>query len=144
MSCRPAEGTRGDPLTVRDLFSRYLLAVRMLPHQRQAAGRRVFIGLFRRYGLPKVIRMDNGSPFGSTGARGRSVLSVWWLTLGIRVEFSRPGHPEENGAHEQMPRELKRDTTRPPAAHPPGQQLRSDRWRRYYNTQRPHEALGGR
>ena len=139
-----ADGTRCDPLTVRDLFSRLLLAVRILPHQRQAAVRRVFIGLFRRYGLPKVIRMDNGSPFGSTGAWGLSALSVWWLILGIRVEFIRPGHPEENGAHEQMHRELKRDTTRPPAAHPPGPQRRSDRWRRYYNTERPHEALGGR
>jgi transposase InsO family protein len=141
---RTADGTRCDPLTVRDLFSRLLLAVRILPHQRQAAVRRVFIGLFRRYGLPKVIRMDNGSPFGSTGAWGLSALSVWWLTLGIRVEFIRPGHPEENGAHEQMHRELKRDTARPPAAHPLGQQRRSDRWRRYYNTERPHEALGGR
>jgi transposase InsO family protein len=141
---RTADGIRCDPLTVRDLFSRLLLAVRILPHQRQAAVRRVFIGLFRRYGLPKVIRMDNGSPFGSTGAWGLSALSVWWLTLGIRVEFIRPGHPEENGAHEQMHRELKRDTTRPPAAHPLGQQRRSDRWRIYYNTERPHEALGGR
>jgi len=85
-----------DPLTVRDLFSRFLLAVRILPHQRQAAVRRVFTGLFRRYGLPKVIRMDNGSPFGSTGAWGLSALSVWWLTLGIRVEFysTRPSRGE--------------------------------------------------
>lgn len=141
---RTADGTRCDPLTVRDLFSRFLLAVRILPHQRQAAVRRVFIGLFRCYGLPKVIRMDNGSPFGSTGAWGLSALSVWWLTLGIRVEFIRPGHPEENGAHEQMHRELKRDTTHPTATHPLGQQRRSDRWRTYYNTVRPHEALGGR
>ena len=141
---RTADGVRCDPLTVRDLFSRHLLAVRILRHQRQAPVRRVFLGLFRRYGLPKVIRMDNGSPFGSTGAQGLSSLSVWWLTLGIQVEFIRPGHPEENGAHEQMHRELKRDTTRPPAAHARGQQTRSDRWRRYYNTARPHEALAGR
>lgn len=141
---RTRDGGRCDPLTVRDLFSRYLLAVRILPDQRQTPVRRVFLSLFRRYGLPKVIRMDNGSPFGSTGAQGLSSLSVWWLSLGIQVEFIRPGHPEENGAHEQMHRELKRETTRPPAAHARGQQSRSDRWRRYYNTARPHEALGGR
>jgi hypothetical protein len=125
---RTADGTHCDPLTVRDLFSRLLLAVRILPHQRQAAVRRVFIGLFRRFGLPKVIRMDNGSPFGSTGAWGLSALSVWWLTLGIRVEFIRPGHPEENGAHEQMHRELKRDTARPHEAL--GGRYPSDRYRR--------------
>lgn len=141
---RTADGTRCDPLTVRDLFSRFLLAVRVLPHQRQDAVRRVFIRLFRRHGLPKVIRVDNGSPFGSTAAWGLATLSVWWRTLGIAVEFIRPGHPEENGSHEQMHRELKRDTARPPAAHLQAQQHRSNRWRRDYNTARPHEALGGR
>ncbi len=141
---RTADGTRCDPLTVRDLFSRFLLAVRILPHQRQAAVRAVFVRLFRRYGLPKVIRVDNGSPFASSGAWGLSALSVWWLRLGIRVEFTRPGHPEDNGAHEQMHRELKRDTARPPSAEPGAQQRRSTRWVRYYNHERPHEALQGR
>lgn len=141
---RTADGSRCDPLTVRDLFSRFLLAVHILPNQRFALVRRVFLRLFRRFGRPKVIRVDNGSPFGSTGAQGLSRLSVWWRTLGIRVEFIRPGHPEENGAHEQMHRELKRDTARPPAAHRPAQQARSRRWVRYYNTARPHEALDGR
>lgn len=141
---RTADGARCFPLTVRDLFSRLVLAVRILPHQRHAAVRRCFVSLFVRFGLPRIIRVDNGSPFGSTGAQGLSRLSVWWRTLGIAVEFIRPGHPEENGAHEQMHRELKRDTARPPAAHPPAQQGRSDRWRRDYNTVRPHEALGGR
>jgi transposase InsO family protein len=141
---RTGDGTRCFPLTVRDLFSRFVLAVRVLPHQRSAAVRCCFIRLFRRFGLPQIIRVDNGSPFGSTGAQGLSTLSVWWRTLGIAVEFIRPGHPEENGAHEQMHRELKRDTARPPVAHPPAQQRRSDRWRQDYNTIRPHEALGGR
>jgi len=141
---RTTDGTRCDPLTVRDLFSRFLLAVCILPHQRFAAVRRGFIRLFRRFGLPKVIRVDNGSPFGSTGAWGLSALSVWWRTLGIEVEFIRPGHPEDNGAHEQMHRELKRDTARPPAAGLLAQRRRSQRWQRYYNTERPHEALDGR
>lgn len=141
---RTADGARCFPLTVRDLFSRFVLAVRVLPHQRQATVRRCFITLFRRYGLPQIIRVDNGSPFGSTGAQGLSALSVWWRTLGITVEFIRPGHPEENGAHEQMHRELKRGTARPPAPQRSAQQRRSDRWRQDYNTLRPHEALGGR
>jgi putative transposase len=141
---RTTDGTRVHPLTVRDLFSRFILAVWILPHQRYDAARAVFIGLFRRRGLPRIIRVDNGSPFGSTGAAGLSALSVWWMTLGIEVEFIRPGHPEENGAHEQMHRELKRDTARRPEADPRAQQRRSDRWMRHYNFRRPHEALGGR
>ena len=141
---RTANGTRCDPLTVRDLFSRFLLVVCILPHQRHAAVRAVFVRLFRCQGLPKIIRVDNGSPFASSGAWGLSSLSVWWLALGIRVEFTRPGRPQDNGAHEQMHRELKHDTARPPAPHPLAQQRRSDRWVRHYNHERPHEALAGR
>ena len=141
---RSRDGARCDPLTVRDLYSRFLLTIRVLPHQRYKPVRRVFVRLFRQFGLPKVIRVDNGTPFGSTGARGLSTLSVWWTILGIRVEFIRPGHPEDNAGHEQMHREFKHDTTRPPAATPPAQQRRSRRWAHHYNFQRPHEALQGR
>jgi putative transposase len=113
---RTTDGTRCHPLTVRDLHSRRLLAIRVFPRQHHADVRAVFTRLFHRFGQPKIIRVDNGSPFGGTGALGVSVLSVWWLRLGIAVEFIRPGHPEENGAHEQMHRELKRETARPPGA----------------------------
>ena len=140
---RTGDGTRCDPLTVRDLYSRFLLAVHILPHQRYKPVRRVFLRLFGRFGLPKVIRVDNGTPFGSTGARGLSTLSLWWITLGIQVEFIRPGHPEDNAGHEQMHREFKRDNTRPAAAGPRAQQRRAQRWSHYYNFQRPHEALQG-
>ena len=71
--------------------------------------------VFRRYGLPKVIRVDNGAPFGGKGALGLSRLSVWWLRLGITVEFVRPAHPQDNGAHEQMHRVLRADVATPPA-----------------------------
>jgi hypothetical protein len=71
-----------------------------------------------------------------------SRLSVWWWRLGIRVEFTAKGHPEQNAAHEQHHRVLKADTTRPPASTPSAQQQRFQRWRHYYNHQRPHEALG--
>lgn len=137
------DGTRCHPLTVRDLFSRFMLGIRVLPRQHHADVRAVFLGLFRRFGFPKIIRVDNGSPFGGTGALGLSVLSVWWMRLGIEVQFIRPGHPQDNGAHEQMHRELKRDTACPPARSFPAQQGRSERWVRYYNHQRPHESLAG-
>jgi hypothetical protein len=85
--------------------------------------------------------MDNGSPFGSSGARGLSSLSAWFITLGIEVQFTRPGHPEDNGSHEQWHRVLKAETTRPPTAHPALQATRTTRWLRHYNEERPHEAL---
>jgi transposase InsO family protein len=138
---RTRDGQRVDPLTVRDLFSRYLLAVHLLKRQTWEPARRVFLRLFRRYGYPVAIRVDNGSPFGSTGAAGLSRLSAWWTALGIRVEFIAPGHPEQNGAHEQMHRVLKAEITRPASRHQRAQQRRADRWARQYNYHRPHEAL---
>ena len=110
---RTADGQRVEPLTVRDLFSRYLLEVRVLPDQSWEPVQRVFIRLFSRYGYPTVIRTDNGNPFGSSGPAGLSKLSAWWTALGIGVEFIAPGHPEQNGAHEQMHRVLKAHVTRP-------------------------------
>jgi hypothetical protein len=141
---RTQDGRRVEPLTVRDLFSRYVLSVRVLPNQRWEPVRRIFLSLFRKYGYPSVIRMDNGSPFGTTGPAGLSRLSAWWTALGIRVEFIAPGHPEQNGGHEQMHRVMKAEVTKPASQNPRAQQRRTDRWVRQYDQIRPHEALGQR
>ena len=141
---RTGNGTRVEPLTVRDLFSRYGLAVQLLANQRWQPVQAVFRRLFRENGMPVVIRVDNGGPFASNGPAGLSRLSVWWLRLGIRVEFTRPGHPEDNGAHEQFHRVLKRETLQPPTRTRQGQQHRTNGWLKCYNQERPHEALGQR
>jgi putative transposase len=141
---RTGDGKRCEPLTVRDLLSRYVLAVVLLPNQSDAAVRRAMVQIFRRYGLPRIIRVDNGAPFGGKGALGLSRLSVWWLRLGIGVEFVRPAHPEDNGAHEQMHRVLRADVAKPPAPSVAAQKRRLRAWIRCYNQVRPHEALGQR
>ncbi len=91
--------------------------------------------------MPELIRVDNGSPFGSIGPGGLSKLSAWWLTLGIGVEFIRPGHPEDNGSHERMHRTMKEECCEPASTNAPAQQRRFERWRHQFNEQRPHEAL---
>jgi len=141
---RTGDGRRCEPLTVRDLFSRFVLAVVLLPNQSDAVVRRALVPAFHRYGLPKVIRVDNGAPFGGKGALGLSRLSVWWLRLGIAVEFVRPAHPQDNGAHEQMHRVLRADVATPPAPSVAAQKRRITSWIGCYNYQRPHEALGQR
>jgi hypothetical protein len=97
--------------------------------------------LFREYGLPKVLRSDNGEPFASVGLAGLTTLNVAWLKQGIRLERIRPASPQENGRHERMHRTLKDETTRPPKHFMEAQQRRFDEWRIDFNTQRPHEAL---
>ena len=141
---RTGDGVRVEPLTVRDLASRYVLAVSLRRKQNVKDCRQAFEKIFRQYGLPAVIRTDNGSPFGSTGALGLTRLSAWWIKLGIRVEFIEPGHPEQNGAHEQLHRIYQQETAQPSGPSFKAQQRRSERWRRHYNEERPHEALGMR
>jgi transposase InsO family protein len=138
------DGTRVEPLTVRDLASRYGLAVRLLAATDEARVRRALQKLFQRHGLPKAIRVDNGPPFGEQGPRGLTRLSAWWLSLGVRVEFGRPACPQDNAAHEQWHRVLAEETARPAAPSRAAQQRRFDRWLELYNHRRPHEALGMR
>jgi len=142
---RTGDGRLCYPLTVVDGFSRFVLAIQGLPSVAGAGAWPVFERAFREYGLPRVIRTDNGNPFASSSAlAGLSRLSVCWIKLGIGLERIEPGHPEQNGRHERMHRTLKAETARPPAANATGQQELFDRFRHEYNEQRPHEALGQR
>jgi hypothetical protein len=97
---------------------------------------------FRKYGLPRALRTDNGSPFATTGAARLSQLAVWWLKLGIQLDRIDPGHPEQNGRHERFHLTLQQETATPPATTPGAQQRRFDRMRQAFNRERPHEALG--
>jgi len=135
-------GLRVEPLTVRDEHSRMLLELRALASARTEAVRSCFERLFERHGLPAAMRSDNGSPFASAqGLLGLSRLSAWWLALGINLERSRPGCPQDNGAHERLHRDVRRELE---AGRMGRDQAAFDLWRDQYNTQRPHEALGMR
>ncbi len=138
---RTGDGARCDPLTATDAFSRYLLCCSTTPPDHDGC-RIQFERLFREYGLPQVIRSDNGAPFASLGAGGLSRLSVWWVKLGITPERIAPGKPQQNGRHERMHKTLKAETANPPATTLAAQQRRFDRFRAEFNHQRPHEALG--
>jgi putative transposase len=131
------------PLTVRDAFSRHVLRCDALLAATYRDTRQRFERAFVEFGLPARIRSDNGRPFASSGLAGLSRLNVWWLRLGIGLERIAPGHPEQNGSHEQFHAVLKAATTRPPAATARSQQRRFDAFRRVYNEQRPHQALHG-
>jgi transposase InsO family protein len=132
------------PLTVTDHFSRRVLACHGLPSVQARGARTVLRALFRTAGLPDAIRTDNGSPFASTGIHGLSALNVWWMQLGIVHQRIRPARPQENGTHERMHRDLKRETTRPAAANRRAQQRRFDAFQQRYNDERPHEGIDNR
>jgi len=131
------------PLTMMDLMSRYLLACEALPSTAFEHAWPVYRRVFREHGLPLAMQTDNGVPFINPNALARiSRLSVKLMKLGIQPVINDPGHPEQNGAHERMHRTLAAETTRPPAKNRREQQKEFDRFRRIYNNERPHEALG--
>ena len=138
---RTGDGSKIEPLTVRDQWSRFLLWTRPLSPRNERNARRVCRRLFRRYGRPAVIRCDRGSPFFGDGPHGFTRLSLWWWRLGIRVEFVRRGRINNN-AHEQMHGVLKAELAIASTARVQTQRL--ERWRRRYNEYRPHDALGMR
>lgn len=138
---RTGDGELCYPLTVQDGFSRFLLDCKGMLRIDQAHTLRRFDRLFRIYGLPDVIKSDNGVPFSSVAIAGLSKLSVHWVKLGIRPELIEPASPHQNGRHERMHRTLKADTTRPAGKDLRAQQRRFDSFRRIFNEERPHEAL---
>ena len=79
------------PLTVNDLFSRYILGVQGHPAVSLEQSQAFFTHLFRTYGLPGRIRTDNGAPFASSALARLSQLSVWFISLGIYPELIEPG-----------------------------------------------------
>ena len=111
---RTGDGKRCEPLTVRDLFSRYVLAVVLLPNQSDAAVRRAMVQSFVVMACPKS--------FGWTMARPLAAKALWPLApecvvaaLGDRGGVRPASSPRRHGAHEQMHRVLRTDVAKPPA-----------------------------
>lgn len=129
------------PLTVTDQYCRFILGCEATAAICDEEAREICHDIFGQFGLPRVIRSDNGAPFASTGLAGLTKLSAYFLRLGIALERIRPAHPQDNGRHERMHRTLKAETTRPARANLLQQQERFDAWVREFNYERPHEAL---
>jgi putative transposase len=139
---RTGDGARCEPLSLSDLASRYVLRLQALE---RIDGEQVWTILetaFFEFGLPRVMRSDNGTPFASVAAGGLSRLGVRLIKAGIVPERITPGRPQQNGRHERMHLTLKQDTASPPAQTLCQQQQRFDVFRTTFNQERPHEALG--
>jgi len=139
---RTSDGERCDPLTLNDAHSRYLLRCQALERTDGRSVWPIFDAAFRECGLPLRVRSDNGAPFASRAVGGLSQLSVKLIKAGITPERIQAGKPQQNGRHERFHLTLKRETANPPAANRHAQQRAFDAFRRVYNEERPHEALG--
>jgi transposase InsO family protein len=137
-------GGRCHPLTVLDDHSRFSLTIAACADEREMTVRQRLQSLFRRYGLPDALLMDNGSPWGGAdSAQPYTALTVWFLQLGIQPLHGRPHHPQTQGKDERFHRSLKAEAIGNRAFRDLAQcQQAFDDWRAIYNLERPHEALG--
>jgi len=135
------DGNKCKPLTITDQLSRYLLACHHVNRMSFEYTKDTFEKAFREYGMPLVVRTDNGTPFSSTNRYGLSKLSFWWIRLGIYPERIKLGRPDQNGCHERMHRTLKQEVASPPAQNISAQEMRFKSFVNEYNLERPHEAL---
>ena len=131
------------PLTIADSYSRFVFSAKGLYGERYYPTMLEFKRIFKKYGLPRQIHTDNGKPFAAVQAIKRLTrLSVWFIEQGIEPVYSDPAHPEQNGRHERMHRELKAEATRPPGHDLRTQQRKLNEFVNEYNHERPHAALG--
>jgi len=134
---------RCHPLTVLDDHSRYSLGLQACDNEQDLTVRNRLTTLFRSYGLPFAMLMDNGSPWGDCGGQPFTIFTVWLMRHGIGVSHGRPYHPQTQGKEERFHRSLKAEVLeRNSFADLVACQRAFDRWRQIYNHERPHEALG--
>lgn len=130
------------PFTMLDDHSRYSLAVDACANQRTITVKESLTRAFSRYGLPKSILADNGSPWGCPNSE-YTQLGVWLLRLGINLLHGRAYHPQTQGKEERFHRTLKAELLSRNLCWNNFQntQRHFDAFRHTYNTQRPHDAL---
>lgn len=132
------------PLTLLDDHSRYCLGLRACENQQGRPVRDQLTVIFRRYGLPRVMLMDHGTPWSVSHSPGAwTKLSAWLLRLDVRVIRGRAYHPQTQGKEERFHRTLKAELLKQRLIDTlEHAQALFDPWRRMYNFERPHEALG--
>jgi len=133
---------RCHPLTVLDDHSRFALGLEACADERSATVQDRLTAIFRRYGLPWRLLVDNGAPWGDDASSRHTKLTIWLLRLDVAVSHPRPYHPQTQGKVERLHRSIDAELL---AGQPPADladcQRRFDGWRHVYNAERPHQAL---
>ncbi len=132
-------------LNMLDDHSRLFLASRAFATVKAADVVDVFRMAIALHGAPASLLCDNGAVFTATPRGGKVLLQAELERLGIVAKNSRPYHPQTCGKVERLHQTLKRYLgNQSPVGTLAELQARLDTFAHYYNTTRPHRALGGR
>ncbi len=93
---------RCHPLTVLDDHSRFLLGLRACPDETHQTVTEQLSAIFRQYGLPERMLMDNGSPWSDGRSHPHTAFGAWLMRLGVEVSHGRPFHPQTQGKDERL------------------------------------------
>jgi transposase InsO family protein len=136
------EGGRCHPLTMLDDHSRYCVALEACANEQGKTVRQSLVTTFRKYGIPRRMLMDNGSPWGNCEGQPWTRLTVWLMRIGIRVSHGRAYHPQTQGKEERFHRSLKEELLQwHEFANLASCAEKFAPWRAEYNQVRPHMAL---
>ncbi len=126
-------------LTVIDEYSRECLAILVARRLRSDDVLHLLVDLFAARGVPGHIRSDNGPEFTAMAVRS------WLGRIGVKTLFIAPGSPWENGYNESFNGKLRDELLNGEIFYDLREaKVLIERWRRHYNTIRPHSALGYR
>jgi transposase InsO family protein len=139
VQARTHEGRAFRMLTVIDEYSRECLAIEVARRLRSDDVLQVLAELFVRHGAPDYIRSDNGSEFTAKAVRD------WLRRVEVKTLYIAPGSPWENGYNESFNGKLRDELLNGEIFYSLKEaQVLIERWRRHYNSIRPHSALGYR
>lgn len=137
------DGNECHPLNILDDCSRFALCSRAMLDETFLSFQPVLIGLFQEFGMPKYFLSDNGNPWGNGMKQGYSKVDVWMMQLGILPLHGKIHHPQTQGKDESFNRSLTRECLRYMTfMDQEDGQRKLDTFRRFYNEERPHHALG--
>ena len=137
--CRTEDGRPVRLLVIIDEYSRECLAIVAERKLNSKNVLEVLGDLFIERGIPKYIRSDNGAEFTAKHVRS------WLNRLGVGTLFIEPGSPWENGYVESFNGKLRDELLdREIFETLLEAQVLIERWRKEYNTFRPHSSLGYR
>ena len=122
-------------LTIVEEYSRECLAIVVGRRLRAMDVLETLAELFVAHGVPAYIRSDNGPEFTATRIR------LWLEALQVQTLFIEPGSPWENGYVESFNGKLRDELLDREIFYTLTEaKILIERWRRQYNTVRPHSA----
>ncbi len=126
-------------LSIVDEYTRECLAIHVERRMRSIDVLEHLSELFIERGVPEHIRSDNGPEFTS------ELVRVWLERLGVQTLFFEPGSPWENGYVESFNGKFRDELLDREIFYTLAEaKVLVERWRREYNTIRPHSTLGYR